>query len=158
MNTPFWYQLNAFFVKTGLIREDDNDAGQYLYTIPDVNKRWKKNIPPLQSYYFFFTSYCSCNPNYPKDICWDCEVSNRKKYNTIEHHYRVLHHIRLLRVLGELKVRLCLSEQCLDEISLPVNLFPNKDWDVESQSSYPIFQLYFTYLCSINNNHFYNYI
>lgn len=78
MNTPFWYQLNAFFVKTGLIREDDNDAGQYLYTIPDVNKRWKKNIPPLQSYYFFFTSYCSCNPNYPKDICWDCEVSNRK--------------------------------------------------------------------------------
>lgn len=107
-----------------------------------------------------------------------CEVFSTKmngpnsvydeRMGTIEHAKRcvqcqqnskdcVLHHIRLLRVLGELKVRLCLSEQCLDEISLPVNLFPNKDWDVESQSSYPIFQLYFTYLCSINNNHFYNY-
>ena len=78
MNNHLKFQLKAFFVKTGLVGENDNDGSEYIYTIPELNKHWNQSISPEDAYIAFFQSYCDCRYTYTQTrsiqyTCWDCK-------------------------------------------------------------------------------------
>ena len=74
MKAHLWFQLKAFFVKSGLVHDGDNDASQYMWTLPELNERWNKSLLPREAYVNFFKSYCSCSQE-NKIKCWDCKKS-----------------------------------------------------------------------------------